>query len=854
MLLEQFLSLIVALLVVAAGISFATGDAVEGFAIVAVLLLNALIGFGTEWSARRALDALKRQAHATARVRRDGRESILDAADLVAGDVIVLSAGDRVPADVRVLEATGLRAEEAALTGESAAVTKGAAPAPTDAPLAERTSMLFQGTTVSAGRGVAIVTATGARTELGHIGRLVAEAEQEQTPLERRLGELGKRLVYVVMGIAVLVFLVGWLRGGGEVWETVEVAISLAVAAVPEGLPTVTTLVLALGVLRMAKQNAIVRRLPAVETLGSTTVICTDKTGTLTQNRMTVREFRLSNGAVASWEENGADVPPNGDALLTRAARVCVLCNEASWDGDRPEEERAVGDPTETALLVAAADRLGTDVDTLRRDWPLRDERPFDSDTKRMITVHAAAAPDSDGDTRPLAALKGAPGSGVLDLCGTYVDESGASRPLDDTVRKRILALNEEMADRALRVLALAEKRLESAPADGAVPDALLADGYTYLGLVGMIDPPRPEAGEAVRRAHEAGIRTVMLTGDQVNTARAIAAELHLGNAPVGRDGSDAKLVARHARDLAGVNGEALAQMARETDVFARVSPEEKLRIVESLQQAGEVVAVTGDGVNDAPALKRADIGVAMGLRGTEVAKEAADVVLADDNFATIVQAVEGGRTIYANLLKFVHLLFSANLAEVLVIFVASAIGWPLPLTPLQILWVNLVTDVFPAFALAVEPAEADVMRRPPRSPKESLLSREFLGLIAWQAVLLSVVVLAAYGWALRAYGPGAHARTVALLALVGVQLAQMFNCRSRWGSAFAGLFRNGWLWAAAAAVIALQFLAVSLPPLVRVMGTATPRSSADLLIAVGAVLVPIAVVEAVKAVTRAAR
>jgi len=836
-LLQQFASLIVALLAVAALIAWVTGDTVEALAIVVVLVINALVGFATEWQAERALDALRRQARASARVRRDGHEVKVDAADLVPGDVIILNGGDRVPADARLIKSGNLRTDESALTGESVPVEKSSGAVAVDAPLAERPSMLYLGTTIAAGHAIAVVTATGSQTELGRIGKLVAEAPDESTPLETRLAQLGHRLVYVVLVIAAVVMVTGWLRGDG-LWLMAEVAISLAVAAVPEGLPAVTTLILALGVLRMARQNAIVRRLQAVETLGSTSIICADKTGTLTQNRMTVREYYLAEGRRIVPGDSQAQ--QEGDESLVRTIRATVLCNEAALTAD----SRAIGDPTETALLVAATE-MDVDVSRLRAEYPKIIEIPFDTSMKRMITVHR-------GPTGTyLVALKGAPAV-VLDACTKYLDSVSNEAPLDDEGRARFLAVNDEMADRALRVLALAEKSLD-AIADQLTLEAIpaleskahLEGGYTFLGFVGMIDPPRPEVPEAIEQARAAGIRVVMLTGDQVNTARAIARELRLNG--------DQEVKALHARDLEGVSHDRLAEFARTATVFARVSPEDKLRIVEALVQSGEVVAVTGDGINDAPALKRASIGVAMGERGTEAAKEAADVVLADDNFATILKAVEGGRTVYANIIKFVHMMFSHNLAEVLVIFVGIAAGWGLALLPLQILWMNLVTDVFPALALAVEPAAQGVMRRPPRSPKSSLLSRDLLVLIAWQAVLLAAITLSVYAWALDAYGKGAHARTVTLMAIIGVQLGHLFNCRSRTRSAFEGLSRNPFIWVATAIVIALQLIAIYVEPIARVLNT-TRLTSTDWLIAGGAIIAPILFVEATKSIARGRR
>ncbi len=755
MIVEQFANIIVVLLAVAAAISWFTGDRAQGAAIVVVLILNAVVGFITEWQSGRALDALRKQTRMTVSVRRDGRIVTVPAEELTVGDIVLLSAGDRVPADLRVLEAAGLQSQEAALTGESHSVTKTVEPVSIEAPLADRTSMLYLGTIITAGRGVGVVVATGGETELGRIGRLVMEIDEEPTRLQQKLQQLGRRLVYIVLIIAAIVTITGWLRGD-PLWEMVEVGISLAVAAVPEALPAVTTFILAFGVLRMARQHAIVRRLSAVETLGSTTVICSDKTGTLTLNQMTVID---------------ANTEPDGPI-------VAALCNEATG---------RIGDPTEVALLEWA-ERMGVDTERVRLDHPRVAEFPFDPRTKRMTTVHR------DGE-HYLWALKGAP-SVVI-----------AASSLSEADRERFRGLNEAMADRGLRVLALAEKRAPTPEND---------EPFTFLGLVGLADPPRPGVREAIRTTRLAGIRVIMLTGDQLHTARAIGRELGL----------------------------------EEKNVFARVSPEEKYRIVESLQKDGDVVAVTGDGVNDAPALKKADVGVAMGMRGTEVAKEASDIVLADDNFATIVKAIEGGRTIYANIIRFVHMMFSHNLNEVLTIFVALLIGWPLPLLPLQILWLNLVTDVFPAFALALEPGSPEAMRQPPRDPNRPIFSVTLLTTIGWQGAMLATISLSAYGWALSAYGPGAHARTIALLALVGVQVGHTFNCRSRIRSAFDRLFSNPYVWISTAMVIALQALAVTFQPLARILGLVAVGSAGATAFAV-AVFAPIIVVEIQKAIAR---
>ncbi|MEW6131362.1 MAG: calcium-translocating P-type ATPase, PMCA-type [Acidobacteriota bacterium] len=840
-LVDQFLSLIVALLLGASLIALLRGDTIEGLAILVVLVVNALVGFATEWQASRALQALRKQARASARVRRNGQETLIDAEELLPGDLVILNAGDRIPADGRLIECANLFAEESALTGESATVTKGVEPVSKDAPLAERSSMLYLGTTIAAGHALMLVTATGINTELGQIGKLLAGTAKESTPLERKLGELGQHLVYIVLGVAAIVFLAGWFHGE-NIWMMLEVAISLAVAAVPEALPAVTTLILALGVLRMARERAIVRRLSAVETLGSTTIICSDKTGTLTENRMTAREIFLADSAAIHLDEKNPTIEEN--QLLASAARVALLCNEASAINQTDGKLQTLGDPTETALLVMAH-QLGFDVVRERENHKKLFEVPFDTATKRMLTIHEI------GDGKRFAALKGAPGV-VLKNCSHFATPALEPVPLDEAKRKYFLEINDEMADQALRVLALAERKLEAHEALEAVASltnekATAASHnenhrFTFLGFVGMIDPPRAEVPAAIKLAQGAGVRTVMLTGDQINTARAIARELGLSG--------DSELQALHARDLTEASQENLAELARTATVFARVSPEDKLRIVDALKQAGEIVAVTGDGVNDAPALKRADIGIAMGMRGTDVAREAADVVLADDNFATLIKAIEGGRTIYANITKFVHMMFSHNFAEVLVIFAAILAGLPLPLLPLQILWMNFVTDIFPAFALAVEPPSRGVMKHHPRSPQEALLSRPFLLLIGWQSALLASIAIACYLWALQTYGEGTHARTIALISLINVQLGHFFNCRSRTHSLFVGLFNNPFVWMATGMVIGLQLLAVYFAPLAKVLDTA-PLAPTDWYIAAMSLFAPMVIVEVVKAIVQ---
>ena len=788
MLREQLINVVVLLLVAAAIISYASGEKLQAAAIGVVLLLNAVVGVITEWQSGRALDALKKEVTSSAQVRRDGELRTIPATQLVLGDVVILSAGDRVPADLRIVEAVQLSAQEAALTGESATVEKGPSVVSAPTPVAERSNMLFLGTMIATGRAVGMVVATGAATELGQVGRLVSSIDTEATPLQRKLQQLGQRLVYVVLVIGAVVVLSGLLRGE-PLWSMLEVGLSLAVAAVPEALPAVTTFILAFGVLRMARHHAVVRGLSAVETLGSTSVICSDKTGTLTLNQMTVVSLtnaageridpRVANAATSAWRE---------------AARIAALCNDAT---------AREGDPTEVALVVAA-EALGVDVRSELLAFRRVAEVPFDAKSRRMITLHEEGG-------RFFCALKGA-SSAVLQLCDLSEEE-----------RSRIAKLNAEMASSGLRVLALASKETSS------IDD--LQGGFHFVAYVGMIDPPRPGVQEAIAKAHAAGIRVLMLTGDQVDTARAIARQLGIGDRVL------------HANELATAPEQSLGALVQRADGFARVSPEQKLKIVTALQHDGEIVAVTGDGVNDAPALKKADVGVAMGERGTEVAKESAVIVLADDDFGTIIQAVEGGRAIYANIIKFVQMMFSHNLNEVLSIFVALLIGWPLPLLPLQILWLNLATDIFPAFALALEPASPEIMLRPPRDPRQPLFSGSLIRLIIWQAVVLAMTTLLIYGWALRMYGEGAHARTIALLALVGVQVGHTFNCRSRLRSALDGLFSNIHIWFATATVVILHLFLFAIAPLRALLGLVIP-SRIDLAVLSLSVLMPIAVVE----------
>ena len=852
---EQFASLIVLFLVAAAAIALVAGETLEAVAILVVIAVNALVGFATELRAAQAIEALQRQTAPTARVVRGGVERTSAVEELVPGDVVLLAEGDRVPADGRLVESARLQVQEAALTGESEPVEKRAGAAvDARAPLAERSTMAYLGTTVRAGRGRLLVTDTGGATEVGRIGVLLEQIELHATPLERRLDQLGRALVGVVLGIAAVVVVAGVLRGKALL-DMLEVGIALAIAAVPEGLPAVATMTLALGVQRMARANALVRRLPAVETLGSTTVICTDKTGTLTRNEMTVRCFVVAERRVdvtgvgydpiGRFERGGRPVDLAADAPLRTALRVGVLCNDARLaddddravdaDGAHEDGDAVLGDPTEGALLVAAA-KAGIDPEALRAAQPRVDEVPFDATARRMVTAHRHGGGG-------VVYAKGAPAV-LLERCDRVATDRG-SEPLDDAARERWTAVAGGLADEALRVLALAVREV---PDD----DAPVArdEGLTFVGLVGMIDPLREEAARAVARCRAAGIRTVLITGDHPRTARVIASRLGIDR---GLDG--AELRTWYGPDLEGRDARGWREAVADAAVFARVSPEHKLRIVEALQARGEIVAMTGDGVNDAPALRAADIGIAMGVKGTEVAKEAAAMVIRDDDFGTIVRAVEQGRVIYANIQRFVHYLFSCNLAEILTVFVAILLGWPLPLAALQILWLNMITDVFPALALALEPSDPDVMRRPPRDPAEPLLSRAYVVLIVWQGVLLAAVTLVVFAVALAWYGRGeglAHAVTLAFSTLALAQVAHTFNARSVRESAVSRrAFANRWLWGAVLLCLALQLAAVYLPGLQRVLGTVA-LSGRDWALVVAMALLPVAVTEGVKGVARA--
>ena len=790
-LLDQFRSFLIIVLLGAAVLAGAVGDLKDAVVIAIVVVINALLGFFQEHRAEAALAALKNMLAPVARVRRDGQAALVEAATLVPGDVLLLEAGDRIPADARVIAAHAAEVAEAALTGESHAVAKTPSPVAADTVLAERSNMAFMNTVVTRGRLEAIVTATGMTTEMGRLAGLLAETAESATPLQIQLDRLGKRLAAIAGVVVGLIFIIGTLHGDDLVAITMT-AIALAVAAIPEGLPAVVTVTLALGMHRMAKRHAIVKKLAAVETLGCTTVICSDKTGTLTLNQMTARRlfyrgrrFAVSGEGYASagtlTAEDG-QAAPDFLPLLTPA----TLCADA-----RIRDGQLIGDPTEGALLALAA-KGGVVADELACHSPRIAEIPFDSAHKFMATFH------HDGVMVQMW-VKGAPDV-LLARAARYLDAAGEA-PLDEAARAAFEAENAALAGEAMRVLAVAGRTLPAQDFDPAGDLMAWADDLTLIGLVGIMDPPRPEAREAIRVCQAAGVAVKMITGDHRATAAAIARDLGLTGE------------AHEGREVEGLDQAALADLVERTAVFARVAPEHKMRIVEALKARGHVVAMTGDGVNDAPALKTADIGVAMGITGTEVTKEAATLVLTDDNFATIVGAIKEGRTIYDNIVKFVRFQLSTNIGAILTVLGAPLFGLATPFTAIQILWVNIIMDGPPAMTLGVEPARHGIMEVPPRSSEAAILTGTRLLRLMLFGVLMAAGTLGAYAWG-HSHGGHDYAVTLAFTTFVLFQFFNIFNARAEHGSAFnRQFFRNGKLWLALAAVVVLQIVVVHWGP-----------------------------------------
>jgi Ca2+-transporting ATPase len=807
--LDQFRSLLILVLIAAAVLAGTIGDLKDALVILAVVIFNALLGFRQEYRAERAMAALTNMLAPEAEVRRNGRSGMIPAGELVPGDTVLLDAGDKVPADGRLVVARGLEVDESTLTGESTPAGKDTEPCAAATPLAERHNMVYMNTVVTRGRAELLVTATGMRTETGRLARMLASGETTPTPLQLQLDSLGKRLAAIAGVVVTLILLAGLLRGEPLV-TLILTAIALAVAAIPEGLPAVVTITLALGMHRMARRHAIVKRLAAVETLGCTTVICSDKTGTLTLNQMTARRLWTGQQHLAvsgqGYEPEG-EIRARDDAdapELRQLLETAALCNDSQLRAGQ-----VIGDPTEGALLVLAR-KGGLDEGAARERLPRIAEIPFDSAHKFMATFH------HDGD-RVQVYVKGAPDI-LIGRCAHLIGRNGEA-PLDDPQHAAVAAENEAMAGQGLRVLALAHTTLPGQAFDPAGDLPAHVQGLTLLGLVGLLDPPRPEAAEAIALCRRAGIQVKMITGDHKVTAGAIAGGLGLeGDTLTGAELDD-------------LDDARLAERLERTTVFARVAPEHKVRLVQALQRRGHVVAMTGDGVNDAPALKRADIGVAMGVTGTDVTREAATMVLTDDNFATIVHAVEEGRAIYDNIVKFVRFQLSTNIAAILTVLVATLLAMPVPFTAIQLLWINIIMDGPPAMTLGIEPARPGLMGEAPRQPGAQILSAGRLLRLVLYGVTMMAGTLALFSYAL-ARGDQAYAVTLAFTTFVLYQFFNVFNARAEFGTAFnVNFLRNGKLWLALAGVVLLQMLVVHWPPAQAIFGT-RDLSLADWLLA----------------------
>jgi len=810
----QFHNVLIYVLMVASLVTALLEHWLDASVILGVVVLNALIGFVQEGKAEDALRAIRQMLSLNAMVLRDGRQSIIPAEELVPGDVVLLQSGDKVPADLRLFRVKGLQIQESVLTGESLAVEKSVDAVTQQTVIGDRRCMAYFGTLVTRGQGRAVVVATGAQTEIGHISTLVSEVDSVATPLLRQMAQFGRWLTAAILGVAAITFFFGvWLRDYLPA-DMFLAAVSLAVAAIPEGLPAIMTITLAMGVQRMARRNAIIRRLPAVETLGAVSVICSDKTGTLTRNEMVVRSivtadqlFALSGAGydphgilsiINPSGENRDVLPEQQPPLLLEALRAAMLCNDASLE-HADDEWRVQGDPMEGALLVAGA-KAGLDIDVETRQYPRTDLIPFESEHRFMATLHHSHRSEA------FIFLKGAP-ERVLEMCARQKNLSGESA-LD---KKYWLARIEEMAGQGQRVLAIAVKAVEHQQIELSFDD--VNNGLTMLSLFGLIDPPREEAIAAVQACGEAGIRVKMITGDHAATARAIARQLQLVNA-------DAAITGQQLERMSEAE---LRQQVQGVDVYARVNPDHKLRLVRSLQEHGKIVAMTGDGVNDAPALKRADVGTAMGQNGTEAAKEAAEMVLADDNFASIIYAVEEGRTVYDNLKKAILFILPTNGGEALIILAAIALGFQqLPLTPVQILWVNMVTAVTLALSLAFEPPEVNVMHRPPRDPREPILNAHLLWRIIFVSLILMGGTFGLFIWEMQRGSSIEHARTVAVNTLVMFEIFYVFNSRYITASVFnrAGFIGNPYVLMAIAVLVIFQLGFTYLPLLQTLFGT----------------------------------
>lgn len=813
--LDQFKDFMIVVLLIAAAVSFALGERTDAIIIVAIVIVNAIVGVVQENKAEESLEALKKMSAPNAKVFRNGRNQSITAKELLPGDIILLEAGDLIPADGRLLESANLKVEESALTGESTSVDKSTEILPPDSLLADRTNMIFSSSMVSYGRGRAVIVETGMNTEVGKIASMIMDVETEPTPLQKSIGQLGKILGIACLGVCAFIFAVGLFQGR-EPFEMFLIAVSLAVAAIPEGLPAVVTVVLAIGVQRLVKQHAIVRKLPAVETLGSASIICSDKTGTLTQNKMTVVEVFNGENSTENIEDS------NNENLL----RFALLCTDAEIQNCTDGERREIGDPTEIALVVAA-EKANFEKCAEENRTPRVAEVPFDSERKLMTTVHRLS-----NDTFRII-TKGAPDA-LAKICTHYQGEA-----LTPEFKEKVLQANDQMAGKALRVLAVATKVVTELPKD-ATPENYEHD-LEFVGLLGMIDPPRPEVRDAVEVCRVAGIRPVMITGDHPMTAVAIAKDLGIYR--------DCDGVMTGA-ELSEISQQDLDENVEKYSVYARVAPEDKVRIVTAWQKKDKVVAMTGDGVNDAPALKKADIGCAMGITGTDVSKEAADMILTDDNFATIVAAVQEGRSIYDNIRKSIQFLLSSNFGEIVVFFVAISMNWDSPLLPIHILWINLVTDSFPALALGVEPTEKTIMNRQPRDSKKSLFADGVGFAVVRQGVLIGAVTLIAF-WVSGDHSDGGSVALGQTMAFATLGLSELFlawGIRSHHTINQIGWFTNPWMIRAFILAMVLQLSVLLIEPLQEIFSL-THLNSEQWMWVIGLSLLPTIILEIRKVV-----
>ncbi len=842
---RQLKDFLVIILIVASIVSVLVGEVTDSIVIIAIVIINAVLGVLQEGKAEKALEALRKMSSPNAKVFRNGHMEIIPAKMLVPGDIILLEAGDIIPADIRLIESVNLKIEEASLTGESVPVEKHAERAfDKEIGIGDRLNMAYMSTIVSYGRGRGIVVETGNGTEIGKIADAIQTIKEEATPLQRKLDEMSKWLGIVCLGVCGIVFAVGLLRGG-DILEMFMVSISLAVAAIPEGLPAVVTIVLALGMKRMVDRNAIVRKLLAVETLGCIDVICSDKTGTLTQNEMTVVGLYATNkkskvtgqgyNPKGDFNLNDEKIKPNEDTDFKMLLSIGVLCNDSILEKKDKEENLwgIMGDPTEAALIVAGA-KAGMEKSGMNSKYPRIDEIPFDSDRKMMTTFH-----ENFIAGKVVSFTKGAPDI-ILGKC-TKAYMNGRMVDLTDDIKSVILNVNSEFASSALRVLSFAYREYDKLPE--IINSEKIESNLIFVGLMGMIDPARVEAAEAIKICKQAGIKPVMITGDYKDTAVAIAKELGLMSE---KDG------VLTGSELDGINDEELKKKVESTSVYARVSPDHKVRIVDALKKNGHIASMTGDGVNDAMALKRADIGVSMGITGTDVAKGTADIVLTDDNFASIVSAVEEGRIIYSNIRKFVAFLLSCNVGEILIVFISILVGLPVPLLPIQLLWVNLATDSLPALALGTEKGDKDIMSLKPRSPKEPILNKRTLITIIIQSIAMTAVVLAVYIFALKVDNMGIEiARTYAFATLICAQLFQAYSSRSQRNTIFKlGIFTNKSLgWATLISFVSL--LGVVYLPMLQPIFKTVPLNANEWMMIIFMSIIPLIIGETYKVIVR---